>query len=100
MENIPSLSSRAVVARCGFKLMGLTERDEKASRSVNSEFLHVSNEAGHYQKVRMDREDMGELLPLVERIRAYYRDKTRPFGDDGVRLLPATMSRSPRTTSS
>lgn len=89
MSEIPSLASRAVVAKLSFKMMGLTERDVKASREVNKEFLHVSEQAGHYQKVSLDRKDIAEILSAVDKARIYYRDSTRPFGDDGARLLPA-----------
>jgi hypothetical protein len=89
-KQMPSLASRAVVARLSIKLMGLTERDERASKKVNDEFLHVRQDAGHYQKVRLDRKDIAELLSVVEKSRGYYREQTRPFGDDGVRLLPVT----------
>lgn len=91
-KEVPSLASRAVVARLRFRLMGLSERDKKITHDVNQNHLKVRDEAGHYQKIKLDRKDVTELLSLVERARAYYRQHTRPFGDDGVRLLPVTRT--------
>ena len=91
IEQVNNLANRAVVAKMSVHLMSFSERDKKTTRRVNEEFLKTSQESGNYQKIRLDRKDLADILSIIDKTRLYFRSQTRPFGDDGVRLLPVSF---------
>jgi hypothetical protein len=85
------LSDRAMIAKLNIHLISFSESDKRTTARVHNELLKESRESGRWLKIKFNREDIGELMVPVDKARAYHQEVTRPFGDDGGRLLPLTL---------
>jgi hypothetical protein len=80
-----------MVAKLKIYGLGLTETDKKTTSRVHHEMLTGSVNAGHWQKTKIDRQDLAGINSVVNEARVYFRKMTRPFGDDTSRLIPSTL---------
>lgn len=71
------------------KLLGMERNDHMLTGKVNKH-LQTNVDAGVYRKCRLNRKDIGLIIKAAEGAREVHRDLTRPWGEDGWRMLPST----------
>jgi len=84
-----SLSKKTMLARLQIDMLGMSKKDWQTTKTVNIS-LNTAYDAGYYQKCRIDRKDVSDIIRISEKARAIHRKLTRPFGEDHWRLLPAS----------
>jgi len=78
-----------MLARLQIDMLGMSKKDWQTTKTVNIS-LNTAYDAGYYQKCRIDRKDVKDIIRTSEKARAIHRRLTRPFGEDHWRLLPAS----------
>lgn len=83
------LTKKAMLASLNIKLLGMSRVDFKATRDANIH-LCTSIDSGKYQKCRIHRSDVRDILKVAEYARDKHRKLTTPF-DKIWNLLPSTL---------
>lgn len=78
-----------MVANLNIELLGMAGKDKLLTRTVNTN-LATSQNAGYYQKCKIDRASVSAVVKAAESARKIHKRLTRPWSDNGDRLLPAT----------
>jgi hypothetical protein len=84
-----SLTKKTMIAFLKIEMLGMSGKDRRLTKQINTD-LNTSQASGFYQKCKIDRGSVRQIIKTAESARAIHRSLTRPFGDDGSRLLPAT----------
>jgi len=85
-----SLTNKTMLSYLKIKLLGMEQNDHKISNQVNAH-LQTQFNAGVYRKCRINRKDIKMVISAAEKARATHRDLTRPWAEDGWRMLPSTL---------
>ena len=90
MENVKmSLTKKTMIVNLQIEMLGTSAKDNSTTKVVNSH-LQATNSAGYYKKCKIDADSIRPVKSAADTARRIHKDLTRPFGDDGWRLLPAT----------
>ena len=83
------LQDKAMLANLTVRAWSARKRD----RSVNEEVekSHGAKDAGNYNKLLIDKAALKDVVSLTGRLRDAHYEMTLPWGDNGDRLLPASM---------
>jgi hypothetical protein len=84
-----SLTEKTMVAYLKIEMLGMSGKDRRLTRAINAD-LNTSQDAGFYQKCKIDRASLHQIIRTAETARRVQKKLTRPFGDDGGRLIPST----------
>jgi hypothetical protein len=81
-----SLTEKAMLAKLSFSIVGMRKKDIVATTKVNN-LLFTSPTAGMYQKCRIERKDILDVIHAKDRASALHRKMTTPFTRDGWNLI-------------
>jgi hypothetical protein len=83
-----ALSDKAMLAAVHIGMIGLTKKDSDATQIVIDQ-KNATKNAGNYSKNLIIKEDLKPITRIANAARAFHREMTLPWGDNGLRLLPA-----------
>ena len=82
------LIKMAMLAYLKIEMIGMKAKDVDATHGANRHF-NATDSAGDYQKCKIDKSDLKEVIKHATRARNEHRNFTMPFGNNGYRILPA-----------
>lgn len=85
-----SLTSKAMLAKVHCSIIGQKKKDIEATDKSNS-YLQTSANAGHYQKTRISRENIIDVIRARDAATKLHRKMTTPFTSDGWGLISADL---------
>lgn len=84
------MADKAMIAKLSIKAWGATRTDREVSNEV-ARAKNASPEAGRYVKNLIDRSALKAVRSSVQNLRDRHKQLTRPWDDDGRRLVPVDM---------
>lgn len=84
------LSRKAVLMSVNVSQWTARKLDRKVTKETN-ERHHASKDAGRYNKLLIEKERIAKLTGLVSAARALHYKYTKPWQDDGPRILPNAL---------
>lgn len=84
------LTKKAMLAKVSFSIIGMRKKDTTATTKANN-FLQTSQASGMYQKCRISRNNIIEVIRAKEKASALHRKLTTPFTKDGWGLIAADL---------
>ena len=84
-----SLTKKTMIATLNIKMLGMAGKAWRLTRQIHAD-INATNDSGFYQKCKIDRASVSQIIKTTEHARAVHKRLTRPFSDNGDRLLPAT----------
>ncbi len=85
-----SLVSKAMIAKISFSMIGMRKKDNVATNRANN-LLQTSQAAGMYQKCRISRKNIIDVIRVKDQISRLHRNSTTPFTKDGWGLIAADL---------
>jgi hypothetical protein len=85
-----SLTSKAMLAKVSCSIIGQKKKDEHATFASN-QHLQTSENAGHYQKTRISRENIIDVIRPRDAAMNLHRRMTTPFTSDHWGLISADL---------
>ena len=83
-----ALSDKAMLAAVHIGMIGLTKKDIDATQVVIDQ-KNATKNAGNYSKNLIVKEDLKPITRIASAARAFHNEMTLPWGENGLRLLPA-----------
>ena len=80
------LSRKAVLVSVNISQWTARKIDKKVTDETNAKY-HAAQDAGRYNKLLIAKEQLAELQSLVSKARTLHYSMTRPWADDGPRIL-------------
>ena len=90
MKIATPLSRKAVLVSVNISQWTARKLDKRVTDKVNREH-HAANDAGRYNKLLIAGEHLAELTNMVSKARALHYKMTRPWADEGPRILPNVL---------
>ena len=84
------LSKKALTITFSVSQWGATAKDKKVTDKALAD-NHATSDAGKFTKNLLSGDALDPIQKLVGKARAYHREVTLPWKQDGERLLPATL---------
>lgn len=84
------LSRKAVLVSVNISQWSARKLDRKVTNETNEKY-HASEDAGRYNKLLIDKRHLAEINGIVSKARALHYKMTRPWADDGPRILPNAL---------
>lgn len=84
-----TLNDRAMLVTLAISQWGNRKHDKSVSEEV--ERAHTAKDAGRYNKQLIDKAALEPISKIAGAARDYHYTKTLPWGNNGERLLPATL---------
>jgi hypothetical protein len=81
------LSHRGMLANLKIRQWSGRKQDKKVTRQIEKD--HNAKNAGRFNKILIDEDELREIQKVGSAARAYYYESTLPWGDNGDRLLSA-----------
>jgi hypothetical protein len=81
------LSRKAVLLSVSISQWTARRLDRKVTKETNEKY-HAAEDAGRYNKLLIEKERIAKLTGLVSAARALHYKYTKPWLDDGPRILP------------
>jgi hypothetical protein len=78
----------AMLVSLNIEMIGMKAKDPDATRGANK-FFQASDKAGDYQKCKIDKADIRDVIKYANQARNAHRSFTMPFANKGYRILPA-----------
>jgi len=86
-----SITNNAMLVKLTISQMGLSSKDEAATK-IASAALHVGQtDAGYFKKFKLQKKDVAAISIAANNARLIHKNYTVPFGDDNWRLLNSTL---------
>lgn len=88
LANVKSpLSRKAVLVAVNISQWTARKLDRKVTKETNAKY-HAKEDAGRYNKLLIEKERIAKITALVSAARALHYKYTKPWLDDGPRILP------------
>lgn len=84
------LSRKAVLVAVNISQWTARKLDRKVTKETNDRY-HADEDAGRYNKLLVDSKHLKELQELVGKARTLHYKLTRPWADEGPRILPNVL---------
>ena len=85
-----SLTSKAMLAKVSCSIIGMRKKDDSATEKANTH-LQTSPNAGMYQKCRISRENIIDVIRARDKATKLHRRMTTPFTSDNWGLISADL---------
>lgn len=82
------LTTKAMLVALNVTKWTARKYDKKANSAVETEFA-AESKAGRYRKSLAAKEALAEVNSVVSAARDFHKENTRPWSDDGPRILPS-----------
>jgi hypothetical protein len=84
------LSRKAVLVAVNISQWTARKLDRKVTDETNAKY-NAADDAGRYNKLLVAKEHLAELTNMVSKARALHYSMTRPWADEGPRILPNAL---------
>src|SRR5215831_15393669 len=84
------LSRKAVLVAVNISQWTGRKLDRKVTRETNARY-HAKDDAGRYNKLLIEKERIAKITALVSAARSLHYKMTKPWHDDGPRILPNAL---------
>jgi len=90
MDDIAAIQEVATKAKLNIRCWPAKKEDRHATEATNHQYGAMA-EAGVYRKNMVSRKHLKPITDVESEARRYHKDNTLPWGQDGERILPATL---------
>src|SRR5262252_3596972 len=84
------LARKAVLVSVSISQWTARKLDKRVTDKVNREH-NAADDAGRYNKLLIEQKRLAEINTLVSKARSLHYDLTRPWADEGPRILPNAL---------
>ena len=90
MQMTVPLSRKAVLVAVNISQWSARKLDRKVTEETNTRY-NASSDAIRANKLLLEKESLAELTTMVSKARQYHYKMTRPWADEGPRILPNVL---------